>query len=394
MNRAVVIGAGPAGLMAADVLAAAGVSVTVCDAMPSFGRKLLMAGKSGLNLTKAEPLAKMLPHFGAAQDRMAPMLKAFDADAVQDWVRGLGQDVFTGPTGRVFPKAMKASPLLRAWLARLADIGVERRTKMRWIGWRDGAPLFTSEQGEETLEADVVILAVGGASWSRLGSDGTWADVLSNDKIDIAPFGPSNAAVSVSWSNHMDKFLGSPLKAVEWRADEIRSKGEAIISTKGLEGGGMYNLTPALRAGAPLFVDLMPDRTVSALAAQLNGKSQKLRLSHWLKNTLRLSAAKVALFFEMTAGQQTERSEWVMYLKSLPVRYDGLRPMDEAISTCGGVRFNDLTDNLMLKARPCVFCAGEMLDWEAPTGGYLITGCLASGRWAARGALDYLANAA
>ena len=394
LKRAVVVGAGPAGLMAADVLASGGVAVTVCDAMPSFGRKLLMAGKSGLNLTKAEPLEQMLPHFGVASGHLQNILENFDSDAVQAWAQGLGQDVFTGTTGRVFPREMKASPLLRAWLARLDDLGVERRTRLRWIGWRDGNPQFEGPAGREILEAEVVILALGGASWSRLGSDGRWQETLEADGISLAPFGPSNSAVSVEWSSHMRDHFGAPIKSVKWQAGDIVSRGEAILSAKGLEGGGMYHLTPALRKGTALFVDLVPDSSPETLERQLSNRPDKLRVSHWLKKVLRLPPAKVALFFEMTAGQKLERSDWVSKVKMLPVTYSGLRPMDEAISTCGGVRFDDLTSDLMLKTRPGTFCAGEMLDWEAPTGGYLITGCLATGRWAGHGAVRYLENAA
>ena len=394
MKRAVVVGAGPAGLMAAEFLAQSGVNVTVCDTMPSFGRKFLMAGKSGLNLTKSESFGKMLPHFSEGADHLKPMLQAFDASDVQDWATGLGQEIFTGPTGRVFPTAMKASPLLRAWLQRLDVLGVVKRTRMRWTGWESIRPVFETPQGRIVLDADVTILAVGGASWSRLGSDGLWRNTLAKDGVRIAPFGPSNAAISVGWSRFMQKHFGAPLKAVEWRAGDIISRGEAILSARGLEGGGVYNLTPGLRKGAPLFVDLVPDRIAEELQNQLNKKPAKLRLAHWLKNTLRLAPAKIALFNEMTAANPPKKEDWVTTVKALPVRYTGLMPIDQAISTSGGVRFDDLTEDLMIKAQPGVFCAGEMLDWDAPTGGYLITGCLATGRWAAQGALRYLENAA
>lgn len=380
--------------MAAEVLAKAGTAVTVCDAMPSSGRKFLMAGKSGLNLTKSEPFNDLAQHFGAATEHLRPILKAFDTDAVQAWASGLGQELFTGPTGRVFPTVMKASPLLRAWLQRLDNMGVQRRTRARWIGWDGGNPMFKMSDGKETIEADAVVLALGGASWSRLGSDGKWQEILAQDGVQVTPFGPSNAAISVDWSYHMRRFFGAPLKALEWRAGNITSRGEAILSSRGIEGGGVYNLTPSLRLGLPLIVDLAPDQTAKKLQQRLDAKPDKLRLGRWLKNALHSNTAKMALFNEMTAGNTLKRENWVATLKHLPIRYAGLRPMDEAISTSGGVPFEDLTDGLMLKARPGVFCAGEMLDWEAPTGGYLITGCLASGRWAAQGALRYLASAA
>ena len=394
MRKALVIGAGPAGLMAAEVLAAQGLQVTICDAKPSFGRKFLMAGKSGLNLTKDEPAERLIGHYAEASGPLGPILQAFDAGAVQDWARGLGQDIFTGSTGRVFPRAMKASPLLRAWLARLDGLRVERRARWRWTGWHEDVAFFETDHGQEHIRADVTVLALGGASWARLGSDGSWRDILLREWVEVAPFVPSNAALAVDWSVHMAPHMGAALKAVAWRAGDLSSRGEATISQRGLEGGGLYSLTPALRAGAPLVVDLAPDRSASQLEADLASKSAKLRLSHWLRNSLRLPAAKTALFFEMTAGDIPDRGDWMSRLKALTIRHHGLRPMDEAISTAGGVRFDDLTSDLMLKARPGVFCAGEMLDWEAPTGGYLITGCLATGRWAAQGALRYLAAAA
>lgn len=391
MTNALVIGAGPTGLMAADTMANAGVRVVLCDAKPSFGRKFLMAGKSGLNLTKDEPLDEMVQQYSEASDALSPMLQDFDAEAVQEWAQNLGQEIFTGSTGRVFPKAMKASPLLRAWLARLDELGVERHVRWRWTGWQDGAARFETPEGESVIHADATVLALGGASWARLGSDGRWADLLASD---VVPFAPSNAALEVAWSHHMNSHLGAALKSVAWRAGEMSSRGEATISARGLEGGGLYGLTPALRQGAPLFVDLAPDLSAEKLQKALDRKSPKLRLSHWLRNTLRLPPAKVALFFEMTAGSQVKRENWIDQLKNLKVQYAGLRPIDEAISTAGGVQFDALTPDLMLKSRPGVFCAGEMIDWEAPTGGYLITACLATGRWAGAAAVRYLSEAA
>lgn len=392
MSTALVIGAGPAGLMAAEVLASAGVAVTICDAKPSFGRKFLMAGKSGLNLTKNEPFDAFLGQYDAPGP-LQPIIAAFDARAVQDWAQGLGQEIFTGTTGRVFPKAMKASPLLRAWLARLDGLGVVRRSGWRWQGWEGRKALFDTVSGVETQTADVTILALGGASWARLGSDGRWTEVLEHDGA-LAPFAPSNAALGMAWSGHMAPHLGAALKAVAWRAGDLTSRGEAVISARGLEGGGIYALTPALRQGAPLIVDLLPDLAAEKARAVLAQKPAKLRLGHWLKNTLRLPPAKIALFYEMTAGNMPSRPDWVSTLKNLPIRHGGLRPMDEAISTAGGVRFDAMTPGLMLKSRPGVFCAGEMIDWDAPTGGYLITGCLATGHWAGQAALAYLAKAA
>ncbi|WP_220800297.1 TIGR03862 family flavoprotein [Roseobacter sp. OBYS 0001] len=394
MSTALVIGAGPAGLMAAETLSDAGHSVIVCDAKPSVGRKFLMAGKSGLNLTRDEPFAPFMTQYSAAETPLRPIVESFDAEAVQHWARGLDQDLFTGSTGRVFPKAMKASPLLRAWLARLDAAGVERRTRWRWLGWDQDAALFDTPNGREQVKADVTVLAMGGASWARLGSDGAWADAVGAEGCALSPFAPSNAAVSITWTDHMAPHFGNALKSVAWQAGGLSSRGEASITQYGLEGGGVYSLTPALRDGAPLFVDLVPDLSAEKLAADLAKKPAKLRLAHWLRNNLRLSPAKIAFFFEMTATARPSRDIWVTTLKKLAVPYDGLRPMDEAISTAGGVRFDAMNDRLMLKSRPGVFCAGEMIDWEAPTGGYLITACLATGRWAGRGAVDYLAAAA
>ncbi len=394
MKHALVIGSGPSGLMAADTMAQAGLHVTVCDQKPSFGRKFLMAGKSGLNLTKNEPLPDLMRHYYGASDDLHAIISDFAAPQVTEWAQSLGQGLFTGSTGRVFPDAMKASPLLRAWLARLDSFGVERRTRFKWLGWEGADALFETPDGVERIKADVTVLALGGASWARLGSDGVWVKSLTDSGAHIAPFVPSNAALAVEWSDHMQPHMGAAIKSVAWQARQLRSRGEGVISRRGLEGGGLYSLTPALREGAPLFVDLIPDVSAEKAAQVLDSKSPKLRLAHWLKNTLRLPPAKVALFFEMVSGNPPARADWVKTVKALPVRHAGLRPMDEAISTAGGVTFDSLTPDLMMTARPGVFCAGEMLDWEAPTGGYLITASLATGRWAGLGAVRYLAAAA
>lgn len=394
MKCALVIGGGPTGLMAAETLASEGVAVSLCEAKPSVGRKFLMAGKSGLNLTKDENFEPFLSHFADSASKLRPILTDFDGAAVQEWARGLGQEVFTGSSGRVFPTAMKASPLLRAWLARLDDLGVRRNTRWKWTGWDGPKATFDTPDGSQGVCCDVTILALGGASWARLGSDGAWAPLLREAEVGVAPFAASNAGLVMNWSSHMTAHMGASLKAVSWRAGDLVSRGEAVISRSGLEGGGIYTLTPEVRRGAPLFVDLAPDIPADRLRAELENKPAKLRLAHWLKNTRRLSPAKVALFFEMTAGEVLDRGDWGDRLKNLPVRHSGLRPMDEAISTAGGVQWRALTPDLMLKNRPGVFCAGEMLDWEAPTGGYLITASLATGRWAAKGALSYLAAAA
>lgn len=390
---AVVIGAGPAGLMAAEVLAGAGFRVLVADAKPSFGRKLLMAGKSGLNLTKDEPFERFLAAFGEAAPRLEGMLRAFGPDQVQSWAEGLGQAVFTGSTGRVFPKVMKASPLLRAWLARLDGLGVERRTRWRWSGWDDaGVLVFDTPDGAARLVPRATVLALGGASWRRLGSDGAWAPLLDARGVALRPFAPANAGVSVAWSDHMRAHFGAPIKAARWSAGGMVSRGEVTLSVRGLEGGGLYALTPALRGGAPLWVDLMPDVAEAGLAERVAKAGNKARLARWLKSGLRLSPAKVALFFE--GHREVARADWASAVKSVPVQAQGLRPQDEAISTAGGVAFSALNDGLELDALPGVYCAGEMLDWEAPTGGYLLTACLATGRHAGQAARAALSKGA
>ncbi|WP_170383933.1 TIGR03862 family flavoprotein [Ruegeria atlantica] len=390
MAQAVVIGAGPAGLMAAEELAAAGHDVLVAEAKPSVARKFLMAGKSGLNLTKDEPLETLMLAYGEASDWLRPMISEFDADGVQDWARELGQELFTGSTGRVFPTVMKASPLLRAWLGRLETAKVQIKTRWRWLGWDCDALLFDTPDGKCPLTPDVTVLALGGASWARLGSDGKWAGTLQQNGVALAPFAPANSALSVDWSPHMQSHFGAALKSVRWMAGDTDSRSEATISATGLEGGGLYSLTPALRAGAPLYVDLVPDLDQAALQSRLAAKKSKTTLSQWLKKSLRLPPQKVALFHEMVKSSALPRDQWTRALKNLPICHAGLRPMDEAISTAGGVKRVALTEGLMLTAMPGVFCAGEMLDWEAPTGGYLLTACLATGRWAGRSAVDWL----
>ena len=383
---AVVVGAGPAGLMAAWELASAGLDVTVFEAKPSVARKLLMAGKSGLNLTRDEPFDQLITAYGDAAGWLAPMLRAFDSQAVQRWASGLGQDLFTGSTGRVFPCAMKASPLLRAWLGELEALGVTIRTRRRWRGWDDGALVLDAPDGAERVRADATVLALGGASWARLGSDGAWADILRAQGVDIAPFAPANAGITVRWSPHMRPLFGQPIKGVAFIAGMIRSRGEAILSERGLEGGGVYPLSPALRDGAALHVDLAPDLTAPEIADRLSRASRKPSLSNRLRKALKLGPVRTALLQEFTRPLPGDPATLAQRIKSLPVTHDGLRPLDEAISTAGGVRRDALDAGLMLTACPGVFCAGEMLDWEAPTGGYLLTACLATGRWAGRAA--------
>ncbi|WP_264211665.1 TIGR03862 family flavoprotein [Leisingera thetidis] len=391
---AVVIGAGPAGLMAAEELGRAGHRVLIAEAKPSVARKFLMAGKSGLNLTKDEPVETLITHFGEAADWLKPMIQAFDAQAVQDWARNLGSELFTGSTGRVFPAAMKASPLLRAWLARLDGHGAQFRTRWRWAGWEGAALIFETPGGVQRVAATTVVLALGGASWARLGSDGAWQPLLSGKAVETAPFKPANAGLLVEWSDHMVPQFGQPLKGIALHAGTLSSRGEAVISQRGLEGGGIYSICAAVREGAALHLDLLPDLAAADITQRLSRPRGKASFSNHLRKALKLGPARTAVLQEFGRPLPQEAQALARLVKALPVQHAGLRPMDEAISTAGGVRRDALDGNLMLTQLPGTFCAGEMLDWEAPTGGYLLTACLATGRWAGRAAADYLASAA
>lgn len=384
MIDALVIGGGPAGLMAADVLSAAGRSVIVADGMPTLGRKFLMAGKSGLNLTKNEPLGEFLAHFGAAAPVLRPMIDAFGPQEVMAWAEALGQSVFTGSTGRVFPEVMKASPLLRQWVARLAEQKVELCTRWRWAGWDGGIAQFDTPEGRRTVPAKTTVLALGGASWARLGSDGAWVEHLPDA---VAPFEPANMGFVLSWSNFMTPHFGSAVKGCLLQAGDAISQGEFVVSKQGIEGGGVYMVSAALRGGAPLVLDLLPKLTVEDIENRLAATRKKQSQSNVMRKTLNLSPVKRAIFNEFSRGDVRPFAQQLKAVRFPPLTP---RPMDEAISTAGGVRFDALTPDLMLKSHEGVFCAGEMLDWEAPTGGYLITGCLATGRHAGRAALRYL----
>lgn len=384
MTDALVIGAGPAGLMATRELGRAGLRVTLVEGKPSVGRKFLMAGKSGLNLTKQEPFEQFLAAYGAHAEHLRPMLAAFGPDAVQNWAREHGEALFTGSTGRVFPTVMKASPLLRAILAELRGLSVDIRTRWRWTGWEGAAVLFDTPEGVRSLSPAVTVLACGGASWARLGSDGTWNAHV--DARDIAPFRPANMGFLVDWSPYMAPHFGQPLKGVELHAGAARSRGEVVISARGIEGGGLYEVSAALRDGAPLLLDLLPDLAPEDVAARLARARPRDSLKNRLRKALRLDPVKLALVMEFAR----DAPDLSTTLKALPVPHTGPRPMDEAISTAGGLRFEALDEGLMLRARPGTFAAGEMLDWEAPTGGYLLTACLATGLWAGRHAAAYL----
>ena len=381
---ALVIGAGPAGLMAAEELARAGRQVLVAEARPSPARKFLMAGKSGLNLTQDEPLSALTAEYREAAPWLAPMLAAFGPDQVQDWARALGQKLFTGSSRRVFPVAMKASPLLRAWLRRLDGMGVQMRSRWRWTGFGDDGLTFDAPEGPQALSPAVTVLALGGASWARLGSDAAWVPWLAQQGVAIAPWQPANMGFRMDWSAHMARHFGAPVKGVALCAGRQRSRGEFVISDRGVEGGGIYAVSRALRDGAPLTLDLLPDLSADQITLRLTrarpGESQGNRL-----RKLGLSPAATALVQEF-ARPLPEGAALAALLKALPVPHAGPRPLDEAISVAGGIRAEGLTDGLELRALPGVFACGEMLDWEAPTGGYLLTACLATGRWAGRAA--------
>ena len=377
MAEALVIGAGPAGLMAAEQLALAGHRVLVAEAKPSPARKFLMAGKSGLNVTKDEAPAVFAAAFSS--DWLAPMLAEFGPVAVQDWCRGLGQAVFTGSSGRVFPVAMKGSPLLRAWLAWLAVQGVLLRTRWRWTGFQGSGLRFDTPEGERLLRPSVTVLALGGASWARLGSDAAWVPWLVERGVSVAPFRPANMGFGVAWSPQMARHFGAAVKGAALQAAGQRVRGEFVISARGVEGGGIYAVSRNLREGAGLVLDLMPDLS----QAEVLARWARLRAGESLSNRLRklgLAAPAAALVMEFG------RLDPAMAVKALPVPLTGPHPLNEAISSAGGVTRAAVTDGLELRALPGVFVAGEMLDWEATTGGYLLTGCWATGRWAGRAA--------
>jgi uncharacterized flavoprotein (TIGR03862 family) len=363
--------------MAAEHLALAGVRVVVCEAKPSIGRKFLMAGKSGLNVTKDEPLEVLLSRYDTP--RLSPMLKQFGPVEVADWCRKLGQEVFTGTSGRAFPLAMKASPLLRAWAERLASQGVELRTRWRWTGFDGGGFRFETPDGPQVLTPGVTVLALGGASWQRLGSDAAWVPWLAAKGVGIAPWKPANVGFRVDWSAKMQPLFGQPVKGATLIVGNRRERGEFVISTRGLEGGGIYAVSRDLRDGAKLALDLLPDLSPDEIARRL----ARMKPSESVVNRLRklgLDRAQIALVMEFA------RTAPFDHLKYLPIPLQGPRPLDEAISVAGGVEWTSVTGDLELTAVPGTFVAGEMLDWEAPTGGYLLTACWATGRWTGRAA--------
>ncbi|MBL6458525.1 TIGR03862 family flavoprotein [Belnapia sp. T6] len=388
-----IIGAGPAGLMVAEVLAAAGAAVTVFDRMPSPGRKLLIAGRGGLNLTHSEPLEAFLDRYGPARVRLEPAIRAFPPAALMEWAEALGQPVFTGSSGRVFPRALKASPLLRAWLARLAGQGVTLRTRHRWLGWdAAGALRFAAPEGEVTFCPAATLLALGGASWPRLGSDGAWVGLLPG----VAPLRPANCGFLLPWSDHFRRrFEGQPLKRIALEFGGQRVRGEAVVTASGLEGGAVYALSAPLREAiaaegtATLRLDLRPDEAAAALAARLDGPRGGQSLANHLR---RAGLAPVAIGLVQEALHAGATDPLSRLVKALPLRLTAPAGIERAISSAGGVRWEEVDGRFMLRARPGVFLAGEMLDWEAPTGGYLLQACFSTGAAAARGLLDWLAE--
>ncbi len=391
-RTAAVIGAGPAGLMAAEVLLQAGVAVTVYDRMPSIGRKLLIAGRGGLNLTHADPPPVFLSHYGAARDWLEPIIAAFPPEALIAWCEGLGQKTFIGTSRRVFPLAMKASPLLRAWLRRLDDLGAQFRLRHRWQGWdADGSLLFDAAGRVE--RPAVVLLAAGGASWPRLGSDAGWTDYLPGI---LAPFRPANCGFVVDWSAHFRaRFAGRPLKRLAVRFGDERMRGEAVITDGGLEGGAIYALSGRLRdaieaeGAATIQLDLRPDLDTAALHDRLGGPRRSQSLSNTLRKQAGLSPEAIGLVQE-ALHTGADAAQLPALIKALPIRLLAAAPITRAISSAGGLRLDALDERLMLRDRPGVFAAGEMLDWEAPTGGYLLQACFSTGVAAARGALAWL----
>jgi uncharacterized flavoprotein (TIGR03862 family) len=408
--RAVIIGGGPAGLMAAETLLAGGAQVDIYDAMPSVGRKFLLAGKGGLNITHAESAEKFLARYGPRQAQLAPLLQAFGAQPLRDWVQGLGIETFVGTSQRVFPKEMKAAPLLRAWLHRLRAAGARIHVRHRWTGWNhvdglhDGGLCFATPAGEQIIQADCTVLAPGGGSWARLGSDGAWVPLLAARGVTVAPLRPANCGFDIAWSTHFrERHAGQPVKAVTASFSDAKGiahkrSGELMVSAYGVEGSLIYALSAPLRdsiaaqGGVTLQLDLAPDKDLARVTAEVTHPRGSRSLSSHLQGRLGIKGVKAGLLREaLSAEEMHDPQRLAATIKALPLRLTAARPLDEAISSAGGVPFEALNEQLMLHALPGVFCAGEMLDWEAPTGGYLLTACFASGQAAGLGALAWLA---
>jgi hypothetical protein len=398
-----IIGAGPAGLMAAEVLAQGGARVTVYDAMASVGRKFLLAGRGGLNLTHSEALPEFLARYGKAKPQLAPAIDAFPPDRLRQWSEALGQPTFVGSSGRVFPEAFKASPLLRAWLRRLDSIGLQFALRHRWTGWDgDGRLSFVTPDGPRTVDAAATVLALGGASWPRLGSDGGWVETLAANGVAISPLRPANCGFTVAWSDiFRDRFEGQPLKGAAFSFGGQALRGEAVITRTGIEGGAIYALSADLREAlidsgkATLHIALRPDLETRDLSARLSMPRGKQSFSNWLRKAAHLSPVGIGLLQEAAVSSgvplpSQSPADLAGLINALPVRLDGIVPIARAISTAGGISFAEIDSSLMIRRLPGVFAAGEMLDWEAPTGGYLLQAAFATGAAAGRGALKWL----
>lgn len=398
-----VIGGGPAGLMAAEVLAQGGARVELFDAMPSVGRKFLLAGVGGMNITHSEPRAPFIGRYGARREELAALLEEFGADELRAWIHDLGIETFVGSSGRVFPTDMKAAPLLRAWLKRLREQGVVIHTRSRWLGWNaDGALRIATPDGEKTLNADGCLLALGGGSWARLGSDGAWVPLLEQRGVSVAPLQPSNCGFEVEgWSPLLEeKFAGAPVKPVAIRLDdEPPRQGEFVLTAYGVEGSLIYAYSAAIRerinasGSATIHLDLLPGQPVDKVAKALARPRGSRSMAKHLHSQLGIDGARAGLLRELASKDDfLDTAQLATVIKALPLTLVRPRPLDEAISTAGGIPFEAMDKGLMLKQLPGVFCAGEMLDWEAPTGGYLLTACFASGRVAAQGVLHWLSR--
>jgi len=399
-----IIGGGPAGLMAAESASAAGAQVDLYDAMPSVGRKFLLAGKGGLNLTHSEPVEQLLSRYGARRTLMAPLLAAFGPDALRAWVKGLGIDTFVGSSGRVFPKDMKSAPLLRAWLRRLRQAGIRFHVRHRWRGWdAQGALQFDSPEGKLFVRPDAVILALGGGSWPQLGSDAAWVPWLAQRGVSVSPLRPANCGFDIAWTEiFKNKFAGHPVKSVALKIQtpaggEKWQQGEFVVTSTGMEGGVVYSMSALLReeiaakGTAMLRLDLAPDRDVSRLTNDLAKPRGKKTMATHLERRVGITGVKAGLLREVVSKEDfSDPAKLAAAIKSLPLKLVATRPLSEAISTAGGVLFEALDARLMLRDLSGVFCAGEMLDWEAPTGGYLLTACFASGYVAGTGAAEWL----
>jgi uncharacterized flavoprotein (TIGR03862 family) len=402
---AAIIGAGPAGLMAAEVLASGGASVTIYDAMPSAGRKFLLAGRGGLNLTHSEKLPQFLTRYREAEPRLAAAIEAFPPDRLREWSEALGQKTFVGSSGRVFPEAFKASPLLRAWLRRLDSAGVQFALRHRWTGWDERSRLlFQTSDRERAVDASATVLALGGASWPRLGSDGAWTEILAAKGMAISPLMPANCGFTVGWSEiFRDRFEGQPLKGVALAFDRHTVRGEVIITRTGIEGGAAYTLSAELREAiaslghAILHVALRPDLGADELVARLSVPRGKRSLANFLRKAAQLSPVAIGLLQEAAIASGKSLSSLspanlVELINAVPIKLNGVSPIARAISTAGGISFDELDADFMIRRLPGVFAAGEMLDWEAPTGGYLLQAAFATGAAAGKGALKWLSS--